>query len=214
MTKILLIFLALTSLPLLQATEINKLIQDTRKLSQNAKQISMVWWIPQELWEANFEQDPTIPKEKKEELLKLLKKYSIFAVAEIDIGTTGSLTHKGRKEIRDYIKLETSTGTIEPIPFMVLNQDIYSLLRSMKSTLGQTMGEIGQGVEFFVYPNQIAGKTLLDPKSNDFFKFTSFGTEFKWRLPLGSLLPPVIDKETGEEFPGNYRYNPFNGNKL
>ena len=37
---------------------------------------------------------------------------------------------------------------------------------------------------------------------------------FIWWIPLGSLLPPKYDSETGEKFPGNYNYNPFTGIRL
>jgi hypothetical protein len=40
------------------------------------------------------------------------------------------------------------------------------------------------------------------------------GTEFKFRLPLGSLLPPKFDPNTHEKFPGNYIYSPYTGSKL
>jgi hypothetical protein len=37
---------------------------------------------------------------------------------------------------------------------------------------------------------------------------------YRWRTPLGSLLPVKVDAKTGEEFPGNYSFNPYTGEKL
>ena len=37
---------------------------------------------------------------------------------------------------------------------------------------------------------------------------------FRYRLPLGSVLPPRFDPNTEETFPGNYNYSPFTGAKL
>ena len=37
---------------------------------------------------------------------------------------------------------------------------------------------------------------------------------YRWRTPLGSLLPAKVDAKTGEEFPGNYSFNPYTGEKL
>lgn len=34
------------------------------------------------------------------------------------------------------------------------------------------------------------------------------------QAPLGSLLPPMIDPQTNEEFPGDFLYNPYSGGKL
>src|SRR5690606_3056840 len=113
MTKIFILLLSLTSLSILQATDITKLVQETQKVSQSPKQLSFVWWIPQEFWETSFEQNPIMPKEERDEFLKLLKEYTIFAVVQSDIGTFGSFTHKDKNEIRKNIKLETNGEEIE-----------------------------------------------------------------------------------------------------
>jgi len=55
---------------------------------------------------------------------------------------------------------------------------------------------------------------ILDAKKEGSFTLTCYGREFSWRLPLGSLLPPKFDPETGESFPGNYHFNPFSGREL
>lgn len=36
----------------------------------------------------------------------------------------------------------------------------------------------------------------------------------RYHLPLGSVLPAVVDPRTGDSFPGNYHFNPFTGEKL
>ena len=40
------------------------------------------------------------------------------------------------------------------------------------------------------------------------------GLPFRYHLPLGSILPAVVDAHSGESFPGNYHFNPFTGDKL
>jgi hypothetical protein len=36
----------------------------------------------------------------------------------------------------------------------------------------------------------------------------------RYRLPIGSILPPALDPKTGESFPGSYHFNPYTGGKL
>lgn len=198
----------------LPANDITALVQETQQVSQKPQELSFLWWLPQVFWESSFEQNPGMTEGQKSDILKRLKEYNIFAVAQSDIGTFGSFTHKEKDEIRKNIKLEIEGEEIEQLPYIVVDQEVSNLLISMKPVMAQMMGEIGKGMEFIVFPNEIAGETLLDPRSKGSFTFTSFGTEFKWRLPLGSILPPMIDEETNEEFPGNYIFNPYNGNKL
>ena len=38
--------------------------------------------------------------------------------------------------------------------------------------------------------------------------------KYDYRLPLGSVLAPRYDPDTGEQFPGNYFFNPYTGTKL
>lgn len=206
--------LALTFVSYSPASDFTALIQETQKISQRPQEMSFVWWMPQVFWEGNFEQNPGMTEGQKAEILKRLKKYTIFAVVQSDIGTFGSFTHKDKKEIGENITLFVNGGEVEQLPYIVVDQEVSNLLISMKPIMAQMMGEIGKGMEFIVYPNEIAGQTLLDPKNEGSFTLTSFGSEFRWRLPLGSILPPMIDEETSEEFPGNYIFNPYNGNKL
>ena len=170
--------------------------------------------MPQVFWKANFDQNPALTEGQKSEILRRLKEYTIFGVTQSDIGTFGSFAHKEKREIQENIRFKLNGDVIEELPYIVVDQEVSNLLISMKPVLAQTMGELGKGLEFIVYPNEVANEVLLDPLKEGSFTFTSFGNEFKWRLPMASLLPPMIDKETNESFPGNYMYNPYNGNKL
>jgi hypothetical protein len=70
-------------------------------------------------------------------------------------------------------------------------------------------------MEFVVYPAKAAdGTPTVDAAQAGTLKIKLYDQAFSWRLPLGSLLPAQFDKKTGEEFPGNYQFNPFTGDKL
>jgi hypothetical protein len=89
-----------------------------------------------------------------------------------------------------------------------------AIMAGFKPGIAGMLGSFGQGIEIIMYPGRKDGKLLLDPLQPGGFKYTLFDQTFTWRLPLGSLLPPLHDPKTGEEFPGNYLYNPFTGTKL
>jgi hypothetical protein len=69
-------------------------------------------------------------------------------------------------------------------------------------------------MEFVVYPGKDGDKTLADATRPGDIATTFYGETYHWHLPLGSLLPPKVDKSTGERFPGNYLYSPYTGKKL
>jgi len=71
------------------------------------------------------------------------------------------------------------------------------------------------GMEFFVFANDDkAGHPIADPKGNGWLTVHIGDIALRYRLPVGSLLPPVLDAKTGDSFPGSYRFNPYTGDKL
>jgi hypothetical protein len=75
-------------------------------------------------------------------------------------------------------------------------------------------GQVGQSLELVIYPAKVDGKLVVDASQSGTLQLKLYEETFKWRLPLGSLLPAKVDAKTGESFPGNYQFNPFTGNKL
>jgi hypothetical protein len=63
-------------------------------------------------------------------------------------------------------------------------------------------------------PGGEGGKRLADPNKPGALQFSVYDQDFKWRLPLASLLPRKFDPKSNEDFPGNFDYNPFTGDKL
>ena len=95
-----------------------------------------------------------------------------------------------------------------------MSQEIKNLLSVLKPLMAGMLGQMGQGLEFIIYPNTKAGKKIIDPRAAGTLEAKFFDATFRWRLPLGALMPPKVDPQTGEEFPGNYGFNPFTGEKL
>jgi len=67
---------------------------------------------------------------------------------------------------------------------------------------------------FIVFESEKDGKKIVDPSNDELFRISYKGNEYTWRLPLGFMLPPKMDKKTNEVFPGNYKYNPYTGSQL
>jgi hypothetical protein len=65
-----------------------------------------------------------------------------------------------------------------------------------------------------VFPAKADGKPLIDALQTGSVQVSLYDQTYRFRTPLGSLLPVKVDAKTGEEFPGNYSFNPFTGEKL
>lgn len=197
-----------------QATDITKLVQDTQRFAQNEKSIDLVWWIPNDFWRESLKQNPELGEEETRQFLEALEDYNAFVVIHADIGVFGGMTPHSREQIAANIALTVNGRVRSPLANEVLKSDAANFYSMMKPMLSQMLGQMGQGMEFFIYSNIEGEDVLIDPKKAGSFTFTCYQNNFEWRLPLGSLLPPKVDPETGDVFPGNYNYNPFTGKQL
>lgn len=192
-----------------------KLTQETQQLRQNKSQMDLVWWIPNEFWEASFKANPVITPEQQKEFIEVVDNYTIFCVLEGTIGTFGGITGTPKDELQSKMSLVVSGTILIPLDSSELSPDAQNFLQMMKPMFAGMLGQMGQSMEFVVFKGKGEdGLKYLNPKSDGSFTLNLGKKEFKWRLPLASLLPPKFDTDTKEEFPGNYIYNPFTGKKL
>lgn len=74
---------------------------------------------------------------------------------------------------------------------------------------------MGQNLLVFLFP--AVGKDnqkIADAKKAGSFAVNIGKLEYKWRLPLGSVVPPKICPKCGEKLSGAYTYCPYDGTKL
>ena len=206
--------LSILAFSISRAADIQKLIQDTQKMTQVGSTTNMVWWIPTEFWQETLRQNPQLTEEQKKEFVAALEDYSAFVIVNMNVGIMGGMTFKEREEILKNVSLQVEGVEVTPIPTEDLSPDARAFYTMMKPMMGQMLGQFGQGMEFIIYPNKKNGELIIDPLKEGSLTYTSFEEQHDWRLPLGSLLPAVWDPETEEVFPGNYKYNPFTGSKL
>lgn len=77
------------------------------------------------------------------------------------------------------------------------------------------LGQVGQSMAFIVFKGKDTnGQRYVTAKAKGAFTVKLDQKEFTWRLPLVCFLPAKVDPKTKEEFPGNYVYNPFTGDRL
>lgn len=198
-----------------QAVDIAKLVADTQRLAQNPKDITLVWWIPTEFWDATLRDNPGITEEQRKEFTKTLEAYMIVAVAAVDIGAFGGMTPKSRDTILANTELRVGGKVRVVLKESEVSPDAANFVGMMKPMMGKMLGQFGQGVEFLLFSNDGADEALVvRATEKGEFSFSAFGNRYEWKLPLGSLLPPKHDPKTKQEFPGDFIFNPYTGDKL
>ncbi|MFH1338692.1 MAG: hypothetical protein ABIH40_02455 [Candidatus Omnitrophota bacterium] len=200
----------------LTKVDINALTQETQKMSQRAEEITFVWWIPNEYWETSFSQDPKTSNAQAGEVLKVLRPYTVLLVVDGKMGPFGGITYDSKEAIKAGISIKDAEGvSYPPINEEEVDFDTKNFLSMMKPVFANMLGPMGQNMHFFLFPDRNNRGQRIAEAGREGSLLVKLGSkEFKWRLPLGSLLPAKLCPTCGEKLSGAYKFCPWDGTKL
>jgi len=196
------------------ATDLQKIISETQRLSKKSHEMVLVWWIPTAYWEESLKNEASVSSTQRAEIISTLEDYTVFAVVKGKFGAMASLETDSREKLLPAVELTIDGKVVAPLGDDDIKPATKNLLGMLKPVLGNMLGTFGKGMEFIVYPNRKDNQTILDPRKKGSFNYKIGAETYHWRLPLGSLLEPKKDDSTGDEFPGDFLYNPYTGKKL
>lgn len=201
-----------------QTSKVNleSLLTETQKGSAQVEKMALVWWIPPEYWEVALGQEKDISPTQISAFIKMLQPYTVFMVTDGRINDTGAITYRRESDIRGTIRLIDHQGNkYSPIPEAGIDSDTKSFLSMMKPILINMAGPLGQNLHFYLFPaSNKDGLRIVDAKKEGSFSLNLGEETFKWKLPLGALLPPKICPVDGEVLSGNWKYCPWHGQPL
>ncbi len=193
---------------------VQEIVRETQRTVENNGQVTLVWWMPQQFWEESMNANPSVSPEARAQVLATLADYTILALMRANVGALGIADAVPKAELVKNARVKVDGKLIESLPPEQISPAAQLLLGQLKPALASMVGQVGQSLEFVVYPGKVDGRLLLDAARPGTFEVQLFDQTKAWRLPLGSLLPPRTDRKTGEQFPGNYNFNPYTGDKL
>jgi hypothetical protein len=191
-----------------------EIVRDTQRTTQANGDITMVMWMPQQFWEESMKGNPALTAEGRAQVLAPLADYALFGVMRAKVGAAGLTDVQPKAELLKNLKLELNGKAVQPLAAEAIAPGAQMLLSTLKPAMAAMGGAAMQGMEFIVFPAKADGKPLIDALQTGTLQVTLYDQVYRWRTPLGSLLPVKVDAKTGEEFPGNYSFNPFTGEKL
>ncbi len=207
--------IAVGSAAIARAADVAPLVRDTQVTRSENGKVMIVWWIPNEFWELSFKDNPAVPAASQKEVLDTLGQYVVLAVVEGKIGPLGGFNGESREKLLAKTSIKIGDKTYKPLADADISDAAQTLFQTMKPLIGSSLGKLGQSLEFIAFEGRNKkGQRLLDPMAKGMLTVNFGENEFKWRLPLGSLLPPKFDGATGEQFPGNFEFSPYTGAKL
>jgi hypothetical protein len=196
--------------------DLNALTQETQKTSRKNDELLLLWWIPEEFWSASLSQSADMSSTQAEEFLKVLRPYFVLVVVDGQMGPIGGLTFRPEATVRESVQLVDASGKrYRPLNNDSLGGDIRNLLQMFKPILGNMLGPIGQNMHFLLFPARDSkGLMIAEAKKEGGFSVQLRNAEYKWRLPLGSLLPTKTCPVDGEQLSGAWTFCPWHGVRL
>ena len=182
----------------------------------NPDDMAIFWWIPNEFWIGAFDNDPSMTKEEVNEFLKIVEPYTILVALHGEMNILGTILYKSKDEIFSKIKIfDSYNNSYYPLNDYEISTEAKGFIQLMKPFLAQMMGAMGENFQFFLFPSENKYKNeMVNVKSSGFFKFEYDNIQYKYRLPLGSLIPQKACPKCYENFKGNYLYCPWDGQLL
>jgi hypothetical protein len=196
------------------AANVEDIIRETQRMIVDEDKVSMVWWIPQQFWVESFAANPDISDAERDQILNVVGNYTIVALLRAGMTATQIQDLESRDAMLKNTRFRINDRELAPLPREDIQLGVLTLLSQLRPALIQAAGGAGEGLEFVVYPAVVDGIPVIDAALPGRLEIHFYDRQYTWRLPLGSLLPPKMDSETGESFPGNYLYNPYTGRKL
>jgi hypothetical protein len=196
--------------------DVNTLTEETQKMHPAADRLALVWWLPEEFWQATLAQDPTTTKAQGEQFMGMIRGYAMFVVVDGKIGPFGGITYKSEENIRGAIQVtDVHGGVHRPIPADRVDPDAKVLMSVMKPILSNMIGKMGENMHFILFPaKDSAGRKIADPTKEGTLTLKLGADVYRWRLPLGSLLPAKSCPVDGERLNGAWKFCPWHGDRL
>lgn len=196
--------------------DLTDLIRETQKAGKIPGTLTLVWWVPEQFWQVSMEASGRSTPAGTERMLQVFHPYTMVGIVDGTVGPFGAMNFTSNAEERAAIQLQDTRGHMyPPLDDDALSDDVKNFLQIATPILTNIMGPMGKNFHFFLFPAQdLKGRPLADPKSEGSLTVIYKGKDFKWRLPLASLLPPKTCPKCLEKLPGNFKFCPFDGTPL
>lgn len=196
--------------------DLQAIIKESQQTFQTSGAMTLVWWMPESFFRAAISTNANLTAEKTEAFLKPLRDYTMVIVIDAKIGPIGGFTYTPLTELAGDVRLKDSTGNLyAPIDEAQINSDAKSFITLMKPMMAGALGSMGQNMNFFVFPSRGKdGAAIANEKGEGVFYVDVGKKEFRWRLPLSSILPRKVCPTCKESLSGAYKFCPYDGTKL
>jgi hypothetical protein len=162
----------------------------TQRLTNDAGQFFMVWWVPQALSQAIMRDTANVQQADIDQLLRALEPYLVFALSRGQVGEHRLEDVHDRADLLRNSRLAVDGQTMTAAPADQNDPGAQAALEMIKPALAAMLGRNGRGIEFALY-RLVPGMHPLDPTMPGSLEYTLYRKHFHWQLPVWAQAAPV-----------------------
>jgi len=206
----------------LDAVSTDALSSQGQRVVSDADSLHFIWWIPVEFWEATFAQDASVPEADADEILRVLRPYSMLAVVQADISSLGAFRFFDRDRVADGLSITYApAGGAKPsrlMPLTDIDADLEVIIGVLRPVLAAAMGNMGENFHFFVLSDVRGGNRVTSPYELGEIEVSladgsASGVGTGIELPLDALFVPRQCPD-GRPAHVTWSYCPWGGERL
>lgn len=192
------------------------LIRETQKGSSNPSRMTLIWWVPEDYWRASFMARGDYNEATAEEFYRALRPYTMVLVMDGRHSENGQVVYRPDTEVRSELMLRGMDGVdYRPIRPEQISEEAKTLIELMRPVFTNLLGPLGQNIRIYYFPaRNKEGKPLTDPRASGLFSVFLGNREYRWRLPLSTVMPARKCPTCAEALSGAFKFCPYDGAKL
>ena len=183
--------------------------EEISRTCSDPQRMSMVMWMPIEMFDAMAEQ---FPKGAIEELKEILTGHTMLAAADGRITPLGRVVYQSESDVRKDLAVIKNNKTYSPIPAKDTPDELRHLQEMMQQAWMAMMGEMGSNMRLYLFAVE------LDAASKGEFTVRLGGSSnkeelFQYETPLRAVVPDTPCPKCKYSVRAAWNYCPRCGNK-
>ena len=197
------------------AERLEALNQETRQQLNASGVADFVWWLPTEWWRLALSGNETVPEPFLQRTEAALARYTLVLIAHGN-ASPDTLTWTDETALRTQVALLDRDGRdYSPVATELVAEDARAAVDAIRPSFAGLLGPAGRNFHFFFFPSTTdTGTAIADPRLPGEISVRVVNQRYRWRLPLGSLLPEKRCPVDGERLNGGWLFCPWHGDRL
>jgi hypothetical protein len=199
-----------------KSVDFQAFMQDTQLAKRDQHGMTLVIWFPPQCWNVLLANDAKTTDERKKELAKAFSPYIVMAVVDMKFGPMGNPTYMSEADVRSKTRLVDDNGnTYSPLDEDDIDLSVQATAAAMKPGMAAVAGPMGKNMHILMFSaTDSNGRKIADAEIKGSLVVKFDKQEFRWKLPLGSLLLAKTCTKCKEKCSGAWDFCPWCGTKL